>query len=230
MPIYGDLSDLPLHILLQALTRAGQTGRLTLRTRVEEVTLVLDRGRIAAVLSSDAQLRLGQMLLQLGDISEEQLEQALALQAVTNGRRRLGQILTELGFVTHQQIKRALAQQFEEVLVRVLGAADASFAFVPEPPLIPDEETVLDDAPMTKLILNAIRRADERRAGVRLTTGPIDRSMLDRLLPEERAVLMAVLEGQRTEQQLVEATGLPRATLREVLDRLVSARLLERAG
>jgi DNA-binding MarR family transcriptional regulator len=83
---------------------------------------------------------------------------------------------------------------------------------------------------MTKLILNAIRRADERRAGVRLTTGPVDRSMLDRLLPEERAVLMAVLEGQRTEQQLVEATGLPRATLREVLDRLVSARLLERAG
>jgi hypothetical protein len=221
MPIYGDLSDLPLHILLQALTRAGQTGRLTLRTRVEEVTLVLDRGRIAAVLSSDAQLRLGQMLLQLGDISEEQLEQALALQAVTDGRRRLGQILTELGFVTHQQIKRALAQQFEEVLVRVLGAADASFAFVPEPPLIPDEETALDDA---------IRRADERRAGVRLTTGPIDRSMLDRLLPEERAVLIAVLEGQRTEQQLVEATGLPRATLREVLDRLVSARLLERAG
>jgi hypothetical protein len=102
MPIYGYLSDLPLHILLQALTRAGQTGRLTLRTRVEEVTLVLDRGRIAAVLSSDAQLRLGQMLLQLGDISEEQVEQALALQAVTDGRRRLGQILTELGCVTHQ--------------------------------------------------------------------------------------------------------------------------------
>ncbi len=59
MPIYGDLSDLPLHLLLQALARAGQTGRLVLRTHTEEVVLLLDRGRVAAVSSSDVQLRLG---------------------------------------------------------------------------------------------------------------------------------------------------------------------------
>ncbi len=220
MPIYGDLSDLPLHLLLQALMRAGQTGRLTLRTRLEEITLLLDRGRIAAVVSSDAQLRLGQMLLQLGEVSEEQLEQALALQAVSPSHRRLGELLVELGFVTHQQIKRALANQFEEVLVRVLSAPDASFAFVPEPAIAPRDETVLDDAPATKLILNAIRRADELAASIELATVVPDPSVLDQLAQEEREVLLALLEGQRTVRQVVQATALAPEVVREVLERL----------
>jgi len=229
MPIYGDLSDLPLHLLLQALMRAGQTGRLTLRTRTEEITLLLDRGRVAAVLSSDAQLRLGQMLLQLGEVTEEQLEQALALQAVSSGQRRLGALLIELGFVTHQQIKRALANQFEEVLVRVLSAPDASFAFVPEAAVVPGDETVLDDAPTTKLILNAIRRADELAAPLELATLVPDPGTLDRLAAEERDVLLALLEGNRTVRQVVQATGLTPQVVREVVARL-RARGLVRSG
>ena len=220
MPIYGDLSDLPLHLLLQALMRAGQTGRLTLRTRLDEVTLLLDRGRIAAVVSSDTQLRLGQMLLQLGEVTEEQLEQALALQAVSPTHHRLGELLVALGFVTHQQIKRALANQFEEVLMRVLSAPDATFAFVPEPPVAPRDETVLDDAPTTKLILNAIRRADELAAPIELATVVPDPSVLDRLASEEREVLLALLEGNRTVRQVVQATGLAPEVVREVLERL----------
>ncbi|MCX2727842.1 DUF4388 domain-containing protein [Thermomicrobium sp. 4228-Ro] len=220
MPIYGDLSDLPLHLLLQALMRAGQTGSLTLRTRLEEITLLFDRGRIAAVVSSDVQLRLGQMLLQLGEITEEQLEQALALQAVSATHRRLGELLVELGFVTHQQIKRALANQFEEVLVRVITAPDATFAFVPEPAAALTDETVLDDAPATKLILNAIRRADELTAPIQLATVVPDPSVLDQLVLEEREVLLALLEGNRTLRQVVQATGLAPEVVREVLERL----------
>lgn len=219
MPIYGDLSDLPLHLLLQALTRAGQTGRLVLRTHIEEVTLLLDRGRVAAVSSSDVQLRMGQILLQLGEISEDQLEQALALQAVAPGRR-LGELLVQLGFVTHQQVKRALANQFEEVLVRVLTAPDATFAFLPEPVLLPSDETVLEDAPMTKLILNAIRRADEAAAPIALVSQVLDRSALDRLTPEEREVLIALLEGSQTVRQVVQATGLSSSRVREIVERL----------
>lgn len=232
MPIYGDLSDLPLHLLLQALTRAGQTGRLVLRTHTEEVTLLLERGRVAAVSSSDVQLRIGQILLQLGEISEDQLEQALALQAVAPGRR-LGELLVQLGFVTHQQVKRALANQFEEVLVRVLRAPDATFAFLPEPVLLPNDETVLEDAPMTKLILNAIRRADEAALHPRRTSSPgdpfapialvsqvLDRSVLDRLTREEREVLIALLEGSQTVRQVVQATGLSGSRVREIVERL----------
>ncbi|MDW8059307.1 MAG: DUF4388 domain-containing protein [Thermomicrobium sp.] len=226
MPIYGDLSDLPLHLLLNALMRAGKTGRLTLRTRVEEIALLLDRGRVAAVVSSDAQLRLGQMLLQLGDITEEQLEQALALQAVSPGQRRLGELLVELGFVTHQQVKRALANQFEAVLVRVLSAPDASFAFVPEPEFGTADETVLDDAPATKLILNAIRRADEFAAPIELATLAPDPSVLDRLAPEEREVLLALLEGNRTLSRIAQATGFAAGVVREAVERLRSRGLV----
>ncbi len=220
MPIYGDLSDLPLHLLLQALMRAGKTGRLTLRTRLEEISLLLDRGRVAAVSSDDVQLRLGQILLQNGDVSEEQLEQALALQAVSPARRRLGDLLVELGFVTHQQIKRALASQFEEVLVRVLSAPEASFAFIPEPTAFAGDETTLDDAPATKLILNAIRRADELAAPIELATVVPDARVLDELAPDEREVLLALLEGNRTVHRLVQATGLAPEVVRRIVERL----------
>ncbi|MCS7246588.1 MAG: DUF4388 domain-containing protein [Thermomicrobium sp.] len=219
MPIYGDLADLPLHLLLQALIRAGQTGRLVLRTRVEEVTLVLDRGRLAAVSSSDTQLRIGQRLLQLGEISEEQLEQALALQTVVPGRR-LGRLLVELGFVTHQQVKRALASQFEEALVRLLTAPDATFAFDPEPALVPDDESVLDDAPVTKLILNAIRRADEATTPIEVVSRVPERSLLDRLAPEEREVLIALLEGGRTVRHVAQMTGLGEEVVVGIVGRL----------
>ncbi len=226
MPIYGDLSDLPLHLLLQALMRAGQTGRLTLRTQADEVTLLFERGRIAAASTGDLHLRLGQLLLQRGEISEEDLEQALALQAVSTVPRRLGEILVSLGFVTHQQIKRALANQFEEALVRVLTAREASFAFTPEPVSMLTEETILEDQPATMVILNAIRRADEAAAPLGLVPQAIDPGILDRLTSTERAVLSALIEGARTIRQLVEATGLARDVVRQAIDSLRARGLL----
>lgn len=220
MPIYGDVSDLPLHLLLQALMRAGQTGRLVLRTSADEITIVLDRGRVTAVLTSDAQLRLGQVLRQQGVISDDQLEQALALQAVSLQRRRLGEIFVELGFVSHHQIKRALAQQFEEALVRVLMARDASFAFVPELTQAPEDASILDDQPATMLILNAVRRADELMTPLGLATRVSDPNVFEQLSSQERDVLIALLEGARTLRQVAQVTGLDVDAVRDAVQKL----------
>ncbi|MCS6861677.1 MAG: hypothetical protein NZT92_15325 [Abditibacteriales bacterium] len=52
---------------------------------------------------------LGQILLSLGKITNEQLAQALAVQR--QNRRYLGEILVELGFITGEDIEKALGIQ-----------------------------------------------------------------------------------------------------------------------
>ena len=55
-------------------------------------------------------LRLGEILLQLGFITGEQLEQALNIQKET--QELLGQILMRLGYINSDQLAEAQAHQF----------------------------------------------------------------------------------------------------------------------
>ena len=55
-------------------------------------------------------IRLGELLIKAGVLTEDQLNQALAQQKET--REQIGEILTKLGFVTEEKIKYALELQF----------------------------------------------------------------------------------------------------------------------
>ncbi len=215
MPFYGDLDDFPLHAILQGITSTAKSGRLTLGTSTDEITLVFDRGRVAAVTASDGRLRLGRMLVEQGHVSEEQLEQALALQSVSPTPVRLGDVLIELGFVTRQQVKLALAAQLEESLFRILVKPSGSFAFIPEAPPAAPDETILDETPLEPLVLNAIRRADEwiasrgRRELITLTDEVTNQAVLDSLTRVDRAVLLALINGVTSVHDLLAETGHP---------------------
>jgi len=57
------------------------------------------------------QLRLGEVLLESGDLTEEQLDQALGLQKASPERKRLGEILIENGIITEERMNTALASR-----------------------------------------------------------------------------------------------------------------------
>ncbi len=63
-------------------------------------------------------LRIGEILTELGYVTGEQMEQALAYQK-EHRDRRVGQILIELGFVTERQVLEALASRLELEIVDV---------------------------------------------------------------------------------------------------------------
>lgn len=65
--------------------------------------------------SNSAYRRLGELLVDQGLLSTEQLEQALALQSTTN--RRFGELLIDLGFVREEHVTAALAHQFDHDVV-----------------------------------------------------------------------------------------------------------------
>lgn len=54
--------------------------------------------------------RVGDLLLDKGLITEEQIEQALAFQSKREDKRLLGQVLVDLGFVTDEQVLESLAE------------------------------------------------------------------------------------------------------------------------
>ncbi|WP_038037555.1 DUF4388 domain-containing protein [Thermorudis peleae] len=233
MPFYGDLDDFPLHLIIQGLSHTAKSGRLTLGTAADEITLVFDRGRVAAVLASDGRLRLGRMLVEKGYISEEVLEQALALQSVSHEPARLGELLVLLGHATPQQIKEALAALLEESLFRILVHPGGSFAFIPElPEAIPDQ-TVLDGTPLEPLVLNAIRRADEWLAArgraelIELVETLPDPAVLDQLRPNERTVLLALINGATTLHDLLAETGQSLNGLDRTIAQLVALGLVQ---
>ncbi len=72
-------------------------------------------------------LRLGDLLVQEGIISEEQLLQALSAQKKSG--RKLGFMLIELGFVTDNQLLKFLSQHLSVPLVDI-GKFDVSIAAV----------------------------------------------------------------------------------------------------
>lgn len=67
-----------------------------------------------------ARMLIGEMLLAGGDITAEQLKEALELQEKEGGR--LGVILVRLGFVTESIIASYLARQTSNVIDRLKGS------------------------------------------------------------------------------------------------------------
>ena len=64
-----------------------------------------------ASISATTNLRLGEVLLEAGYITPEQLERALALQRSTPGRKRLGDILIETGEISEDRLLQTLAER-----------------------------------------------------------------------------------------------------------------------
>ena len=58
-------------------------------------------------------LQLGSILLQLGSVSQDQLDQALSEQRRKNNTKRLGEILVEMRMISEQSLLVALSKQLE---------------------------------------------------------------------------------------------------------------------
>jgi len=232
MGFSGDLDDLPLQDILYLLSTRHRSGRLTLRTTMNEFVLLFDHGRVASVITDDDSLRIGRLLVEQGYVSEAQLEQALALQDVTDRTTRIGDVLVALGFVTRQQIGQAVAGQFEASLFRVLLHPNGTLEFDPEDSIKVDP--FIQDTSVELMILNAVRMADEWLASntpneaITLEDTPYNSAMFDRMGEVQKSVLIAILNGVRTSRGLAKSTGIPAPELREALISLTSASLISR--
>ena len=157
MSLRGDLRTMALPDVLQWIASGRKTGTLHVERRSVQKRIILREGNIFSSWSNDPRESLGQFLIRLRLVSEEQLFRVLLAQEEKG--RLLGSILVADGILSEDDLKRALKAKAEETVYDLFLWPSGQFEFregeFPENILITFESLV------TPVILEGIRRVDE---------------------------------------------------------------------
>jgi hypothetical protein len=135
--LMGSFAVLPLTDLLQLLARRQVSGSLTCERGTVRKTLDIAGGAAVGAGSNDAREYLGQLLINFGHISEDQLQKAFRTQEET--RVRLGKVLTMVGLVAPETVREVLAIKIRETILDVFLWDSGLFSFDDTPPAAVDE-------------------------------------------------------------------------------------------
>lgn len=126
----GDFATMPLKDLVIYLGNRNASGTLTLVRDAVRKQMVLEKGAVTNASSNVPREYLGQFLINMGHISEEQFERAYATQKET--RVFLGRILVMIGLVSEDVLRAAIAMKFRETLLEPFSWPEGAFAFDPD--------------------------------------------------------------------------------------------------
>jgi hypothetical protein len=157
MGLTGDLRTMPLPDVLQWIATGRKSGTLYVDRGSVQKKLILRDGNVHTSWSNDPRESLGQHLIRLRLVTEEQLFHALLAQE-TQGRL-LGEILVEQRLISEDDLRRALAAKAEETLYDLFLWPAGQFEF--KEGELPDRVLITIDTPVTPVILEGIRRVDE---------------------------------------------------------------------
>ena len=173
----GKLDAAPLLELFSALRRFRKSGSLTCRSASISLTVSLDQGVIRSVSTSDQSLRIGQVLIQLGFTTEEEIEQALALQSVAPDPERIGDVLVDVGFISQSAIGQAMATQIASALMVMFDESGRTLSFKqhdPAPGIEYPESTGSDPLILTTAFLSEYWLEHSGAASSERSAGEID--------------------------------------------------------
>ncbi len=150
----------PLELFLK-IRREKLSGVLKIQQdKVKKLIYVLD-GIPVQVLSNRKSETLGQILLKLGRIDEEQLENILKIHKQTG--KKLGSIFIEKGIITKEELKSLLLKQNLLKLKEICLWKNGKFLFEVQPREKIKEQATITPIPLTEFILTGIRaRASEQ--------------------------------------------------------------------
>jgi len=152
----GSLGTMTLPDLLQWASRGQKTGTLALSNEGLTKRIYLRDGIIVGSSSNDPRDYLGQVLLSEGLISEQQLKEAIDLQART--RVMLGRIVVQWNLVSESRVAAVLRQKAEETIYSLFLWTDATFEFTDG--ALPPGEQVMISVQVEEVLLEGVRRYD----------------------------------------------------------------------
>jgi hypothetical protein len=159
MSLRGDLQTMALPDVLQWITAGRKTGTLHIERGSLKKRIIVRDGNIFSSWSNDPRESLGQFLIRLNLVTEEQLFKALLTQEERNDL--LGSILLAEGLLTEYYLKRALKAKAEETIYDLFLWPVGQFEF--REGEVPVDIRVTYETPVTPVILEGIRRVDERK-------------------------------------------------------------------
>lgn len=125
--LYGDFATMPLRDLVVYLGNRKATGVLSLQRDVVRKQVILADGELCNASSNEPREYLGQFLINLGHITEDQFNRAYQTQKET--KIFLGRILVMIGAVNEQTVSTALSMKMRETLLEAYQWTQGTFAF-----------------------------------------------------------------------------------------------------
>jgi len=177
MSFDGDLEHLPIVDVIQLLHATGKSGTLTLRSLKGESQLVFHNGYIVSANHVNNSVRIGQILLDMGKISEDVLDSALRDQQKAGSQRKpIIQTLIEGGKVQTEAAYQGLEALIEMTIVEVLTWTKGTFSLDVNKIFVSDEYRYFPEQLKKEMQLNtqsvlmdALRIYDERKRDGTLT-------------------------------------------------------------
>jgi hypothetical protein len=157
MSLRSDLQTMGLPDVLQWIAAGRKTGTLHIERGSVKKRIIVREGNIFSSWSNDPRESLGQFLIRLGLVSEEQLFKALLAQEEQN--KLIGSLLIADGILTEYDLKRALKLKAEETFYDLFLWPSGQFEF--REGEVPPDIRITYETPVTPVILEGIRRVDE---------------------------------------------------------------------
>jgi len=235
MAIKGSLKEASLPDVLQLLALGQKSGCLTVADRANFGTIYFERGRIAYASIVNRPDRLGDILVKHGQVESDHLTAAIELQTKDRSKR-LGQILVDNGWVSQAQLEHYVRFQIEEAVYLLFTWTQGTFKF--EADVRPDHEELLVSINPESLLLEGARRTDEwsliekKIPSFDLIFVPDQEHVTsdEVALTLEQQRLLALLDGARDVNHLVEESGFSEFEVGKALYGLISAGFVHRGG
>lgn len=167
MALAGKIGTIKLSDIFQMLAMSAESQTLSVRRADERKAFFFTQNGVTVYFFGGIQaVHMGEILVNLDRITEEQLQEAIGEQASFSPR--LGEILVHKGFATQDDINIAVRRQIEEELYELLSWDEGEFEVTDGPPpadQIQDPENVIQlTFDVTGVLMEAARRMDELEA------------------------------------------------------------------
>ena len=142
--------------LCSMVAQSRYTGELGVTSTDATRTIFVKDGNVIGAHSTAHRERLGEMLCQYGEMTEQQVEHAVRAVGVD---QRFGDAAVRLGFVTRETLFRYLRRQAEQIVFEAMAVSKGTFTFREEL----DEGQLMFplSMPLQELLLEGVRRMDE---------------------------------------------------------------------
>jgi tetratricopeptide (TPR) repeat protein len=235
--VLSDLALQPISETLRKLSAQRASGDLQIRSGKAVKTVFFDHGRIVFAASNLKKDRLGEALVSLGRITDEQFEAASAL-VRADRKRRFGEALVQAGVLDKGELGRSVAKQVNHIVVSLFSMSEGVCAFEERPSAIPLDYMV--SLSLHRLLYDGIRTMKSRElvvAGLgeldrRVTLAEVPAFSFDPSAcpPEEVDILEHARRGATLRRLAWEPGGLALPRLRAVYALLAGGILQETAG
>ena len=228
----GDLATIQLPDVLSFIAMIRQSGKLVLRLRQLERSIIWKDGEIVFATSNSKEHSLGQFLLLNGKITEEQF--AESHRRVTPTLRH-GKALVMMGALSPKDLWWSVKHQVLEIIYSLFSWKEGRFYFC-EIDHESSQERITLSINTSSVIMEGIRRMDESARIREKITGPdmvfarvpgIEPNLDELDLSEQEMKLVGNIDGVRTIRELVGLSSMTEFEVTRTLFQLLSARVIE---